>query len=116
MGKTYGSGASLSQTFQMREPVPLDDRETVDNYEDLALLNAHIGLRTYVKSLKKSFEYDGTSWHNSGQSHVCLTEDEYNSLEIQGKIDNDTLYLIFEDDEDAETWGFGDNFPIIFSS
>lgn len=49
---------------------------------------------------------------NNQIKHIILTQEEYDSLENK---DNDTIYLIIEENIQTE-WGLGDRLPIILSS
>lgn len=56
-GKLYGASADLSQTFDFKEPAPIDDRVAVKTREDLSLIRAYKGILTYVEDEDAYYSY-----------------------------------------------------------
>jgi len=56
-GKLYGASADLSQTFNFKEPAPIDDRVAVRTRNDLSLIKAYKSLITYVEDENAYYAY-----------------------------------------------------------
>lgn len=109
MGKIYKNLISTTAGFNYAAPQPLDDREVVQSYSDLAELvssnQSYEGIEVYVKDDAKSYKLIGDTWK------AVATEDD---IEAQTKTDTalpedhiilaNTMYVIGE--IDSLTIGF----------
>lgn len=88
MGKIHNNLISTTAGFNYSAPQPLDDREVVQSYSDLAeLVNSNIaykGMRVYVIDNKKSYELTDGSW-------VALATEDYTKDYIDTIIDSGRL-------------------------
>ena len=93
MGKVYQNLISTTAGFNYVAQQPLDDREVVQSYADLALLvssnSSYGGMRVYVVDDKKSYELIGGVWHgiateayvtNAVESACALLDFDYDKI------------------------------------
>lgn len=116
MGKVYNNLISMTSGFNYVAQQPLDDREVVQSYADLATLvssNAsYDGMRVYVVDDKKSYELVDGDWHVVATETyveqkldeallncipIVLTQTEYNTLIGGGTIMLNGKELTYEE-------------------
>lgn len=97
MGKIYNNLITTTAGFNYPAQQPLDDRDVVQSYSDLAVLvssnAAYEGIEVYVVDDKKSYKLFGTEWkavateeYINSRARVPTTED------LQALIDDNAAY------------------------